>query len=145
MAKNETSEIKISKDLQNLVKKNTKITEVYFDAEGNHYFTHYPETKVFIQDEMGYVDPKKKNQTKTVDALPGSTYGVFRLMDNSGKNWKAVRKIIDAKEVATMMTREQILKANAVEILPGEEEQNKILDLAKKIVADRNAKLEVGK
>lgn len=145
MAKNETSEIKISKDLQNLVKKNTKITEVYFDAEGNHFFTHYPETKVFIQDEQGYVDPKKKNQTKIVDALPGSTYGVFRLMDNSGKNWKAVRKIIDAKEVATIMTREQILKANAVEILPGRDEQDKIIEMAKKITLQRNAELELTK
>lgn len=97
---------KVTKELQDLVRKNTKIKEVYFDKDDNHFFSMH-QIEVHETDGDGY----SKKVTK-VDALPGVKKEAVKIITDP-KRGKVIDKMVNTEYVPvhSKMSREQILKA----------------------------------
>ena len=124
---------KISKELQDTVKKNPNIKEVYFSAEGDHYFHKHVDVEVHSHDaDMKWTKSEKK------ESLPGGVeYSILRV--KVGKSERDKKLITSVMPVGETMTREDVL--SAVPSLPGlsPEEKQKILSQAAAIYEEQRA------
>lgn len=122
--------MKVSKELQNTVKANPLIQEVYFDEDGNHFFRKH---KATIYTDNGHGLSEKAG--KEVDCL-GTKDGILKIKQPNGVviDKKVHTSYIAIKET---MSREDLL--NAVPVLKelSDKEENDILAKAAEIYRKR--------
>lgn len=124
----------ISKQLQDTVKKNEKITKVYFDENGNHYFSiHNVDIHKVDKDNVSIGVDKVKS-------LPGVEQGVVKLRKKrAGLDDILVptRVNINYTKVAEEMTREEVLNSKAGNNGLSKAQQDAVLEHAQEILKDR--------
>ena len=124
----EQTEFQLTRAIQDVVKKEKRIKNVFFDEFGNVYFTKH-EVTVHEIDENGYSVKASK-----VDALPGVTMGLCKLKDPSKRNaFKDAKVCVGYKAIAFTMTREEALAATPVSNKKTEKEKLEILAAAAEI------------
>lgn len=127
--KTETGSFIITKDLQDTVKNNPKIKEVYFDEQGNHSF-HKHIVELHEVDDHNF-----STKVTKVESMPGSRLGVVKIKYPTNNGVKIVDKRVNVavNPVAITVTREEILAAQAVRNPRTEKEKIEILQAAKEI------------
>lgn len=125
--------IKITKELQALVKKNTKIKKIFFDADGNHYFMAHKIT-VHEVDGDGF-----STKSKEVESLPGAKKEAVKIIVD-GRKGKVIDKFVNVHftPVDYEMTREQVLSAKPTVQSMSDDEKLEILTKASAIAKDDN-------
>lgn len=125
MAKKDST-LEVTKDLQETVKKNKNIQNIYFDEMGNHYFNTH-EVEVHDVDDRGFSKSAKK-----VTALPGVKFGIAKVKNAMGKIIDK-RVNVEYTPVAAEFTREEILSAKPVANARTEKEKLEIMSAASEI------------
>lgn len=122
---------KVTKELQDVVKKNKQLKAVYFDENGNHYFAKHL-IEVHETDESGY-----STKVTKVEALPGAKKSVVKIIIDPKKQ-KVIDKYVntDYVPVHDTMTREEILKATPVYRAFSDEKKIEILRQAASIAKE---------
>lgn len=122
---------KITKELQDLVFKNTKIKNIYFDAEGKHYFTAH---KIIVHevDNDGF-----STKAKEVECLPGAKKEAVKIVID-GRKGKVIDKFVNVHytPVYSEMTRAQILAAKPTTASMTDDEKLEVLAKASAIAKD---------
>lgn len=124
---------KITKELQDLVRKNTKIKKVFFDDAGKHYFMAHKIT-VHEVDNDGF-----STGSKEVESLPGAKKEAIKIIVD-GRKGKVIDKFVNVHftPVYSEMTREQILLAKPMLQSMTDDEKLEILSKASAIAKDDN-------
>lgn len=101
--------MKVTTELQDAVRSNPKIKNVFFDKDNNHYFTKHS-VEVHTDDGRGFSDPKL---IKTVDSLPGVKSGILQVKQPNGKIISK-RVYTGYQAIEETMSREDVLAAKPV-------------------------------
>lgn len=124
---------KVTRELQEVFKKNKGLKKVYFDEFGNYFFQKF-EIEVHEVDESGYSTGVLK-----VDSLPGAKKTAVKIWVDRKKG-KTIDKLVNTHytPVDHEMTRDEVLNAKAVMNSMSDEEKVKALTIASEIMADRS-------
>lgn len=126
----------VTKELQEALKMDEKIKEVFFDDKGDFHFHKH---KVLVHSHKDGIS----TGAKEVEALPGSKRSILKIKSKDG------RKVIDKQvnvsftPIAEVMTREQVLSAKVSGLTMEQEES--ILAQAEAIKLQRAGKKETKK
>ena len=133
MAK-KNDDFQITVDLQETVRANPNIKEVYFAENGDHFFVKH-EIEVHDIDDDGI-----SAGTRKVECLPGAKLGLVKVPVKINKQTVMKDKFVntDWTEIAMTVSREDILKARAVGKNRSTKEQLEILQAAAEIAKGQN-------
>ena len=123
------TDFRVTKGLQDALKKNPLIENVYFNEEGEHYF---------MKHKIKLHKTNSLNQVVSIDeveCLPGAKMEIVMLKQivNGGVQWKPARRNTSCVFVAAEFSREDILNATPVSDIKTEKEKLEILQAAAEI------------
>lgn len=125
--------MKVTKELQEVFKKNKNLKKVYFDEDNNHYFSKH-EIDLHEVDEDGISIRAIKVYT-----LPGAKKAPVKIWVDRKKG-KVIDKFVNTeyKPVHSEMTREEVLSAKASTNSKSDEQKLAILLEASDIMKDKS-------
>ena len=128
----------ISQALKDTVRNNKHIKNVYFNEAGDHFFSAH-EIEVHKVDDDGV-----SIEVKKVKSLPGAKLGIVKIKEKTRLGMNLISKKVNVEYVPIdkTMTREEILSCKSVSILMDKDQEDAAIELAKKIIAQRNAGLD---
>jgi hypothetical protein len=130
MAKQET--LRVTRSLQETLKKNPLIKEVHFDEDGNYFFNKYT-VKIHTTNDM--------NQVVNVgekESLPGARRAVVmeKKTLNGIPTYKPAMRNVEYRPISASFSREDILKATPTPDKKTEQEKLEILRQASEIAKE---------
>ena len=133
MAKNENKPA-ISKELQETVKCNPLIKEVYFDRNGKAYFTKH-NIEVHTADEFGV-----SIGSDNIEACPGAKRGLIKVHHFRSGRKELVDAFVNisAEPVTYTMTRKEVMESTPTATDLSEKKQLEILKQASEIAKSGN-------
>lgn len=134
MAK-KNAEFQITTELQETLKKNPKIKEVYFNEEGEHFFNKHTVMVHSVDEESGF-----STGTQEVQSLPGVVRGLIKVPVhiNKRKEMKDALVNVSYEPIAATFSREDVLNSKAVSKILNEKEQLAILSQAANILKGKD-------
>lgn len=123
------SDVQITRSLQETVRENPNIKEVYFNEEGGHYFNKHTI-------DLHEIDGNNVSQgTTKVECLPGAVKGLVKVgrKVNGRVELKDALANVEYEPIAATMSREEVLSADAVSDILTEKQKLEILTRASEI------------